>query len=175
MNKKHTQNIPKTLDKLCALFDAELERQMNVKQTCQAQGEAARKSDLAAMNSCTETLVTLMEDAMHAEKMRIEILHWVVEHYCLPLEDHTLSDLIAVVPQPWQNRMKDFQQNIKGILQETQEIVTLNETFITKAAGRLEDSILSAVDHVAGQPEGYAPDGMESKGQHRPALLNAVG
>ena len=175
MNKRHTQNIPKTLDKLCALFDAELDRQTTVRRMCQAQGDAARQSDMTNLQSSTEALVVLMEDALHAEKVRIEILHWVVDHYRLPLKEHTLTDLIAVVPQPWRDRMKQFQHDIKSILIETQDIITLNEGFMKQAAERLEESIHTAVDHAAGPPEGYNPNGMESKGQHSPALLNAVG
>jgi len=100
MNNVHTKNIPKTLDKLCALFDAELERQIVVQRMCQTQGDAARQSDMTSLQSCTEALVVLMEDALHAEKVRIEILHWIVDHYRLPVKEHTLTDLIAVVPQP---------------------------------------------------------------------------
>lgn len=175
MNSRPMQNIPKTLEKLCALFDAELERQITVQAMCKAQGNAARQSDMETLHESTESLVALMDDALHAEKMRLEILHWVVAHYRLPLEEHTLSDLIAVVPQPWRDRMKKFQHDIKGILIDTQKIITRNEGFMNQAAQRLEDSIHTVVDRATGEPDGYSPNGMESKGKHSPALLNAVG
>jgi hypothetical protein len=46
MNTRLKRNIPNTLDKLCALFDAELDRQMAVQRACKEQGDAARRSDM---------------------------------------------------------------------------------------------------------------------------------
>ncbi len=175
MNMQLKQNIPAILDKLCALFDAELERQISVQRMCLDQGEAARRSDMEKMQLHTESLTILMDEALQAEKVRIEILHFVVEHYRLAVEAHTLSDLIAVVPYPWNDRLRKFQTQIKSILTETQSIIESYEGFMHRAAEQLEESIYSAVEHVAGEPDGYSPDGMESKGMHQPALLNTVG
>lgn len=175
MNMQLKQNIPAILDKLCALFDAELERQLSVQRLCLAQGESARNSNLEEMQQHTEGLTILMDEALQAERVRIEVLHFVVEHFRLTSENHTLSDLIAVVPSPWNNRLRTFQVSIKSILTETQSIIEKYEGFMHRAAEQLEESIYSAVEHVAGVPDGYSPDGMESKGMRQPALLNTVG
>lgn len=171
----YSQSLPKILDKLCALFDEELDRQTAVNRMCAAQGKAARDTDLQGMDAHTQGLVVLMEDALSAEKTRIALLQWIVNHFSLPEKEHTLTDLIAVVPQPWRDRMKEFQLNIRDILAETQEIVTANERFMQGASQKLDDSIQQAVEHVTGKPEGYNPAGMEANEQQLPALLNTLG
>ena len=175
MNTRLKRNIPNTLDKLCALFDAELDRQMAVQRACKEQGDAARRSDMKVMQASTESLTVLMEGALYAERVRVEILRWIVDYYGLAVEDHTLTDLIAVVPYPWNERLSVFQTKIKAILCDTQLIIKANERFMNHAADQLDESIHSAVDQVSGQPDGYNPAGMESKGYRQPALFNAVG
>ena len=170
-----TQTLSKILDKLCALFDEELHRQRAVKRMCKAQGDAARASDFEAMELHTETLVVLMEDALVSEKSRIVLLHWIVEHYRLPESEHTLSDLIKIVPQPWRDRMRTFQTEIRTVLAATQTIVSGNESFMNRASQKLDDTIHLAVEHVVGKADGYSASGKESNEHRRPALLNTVG
>jgi hypothetical protein len=175
MTSGRTQTLVKVLDKLCALFDCELERQTAVQRMCAAQGTAAHASDLEALDVHTQALVVLMEDALMAEKTRVSLLHWIVDHYSLPEKEHTLTDLIVVVPQPWRGRMRAFQTEIREILAATQEIVTANERFMYRASEKLDDSIQFAVNQVSVKPDGYCAAGREADDHRQPALLNTVG
>lgn len=175
MNMGRTVTLTKILDKLCALFDEELERQRAVLTMCEAQGTAARASDFESLEAHTEGLVGLMESALESEKRRIQLLAWLVEHYHLAETEQTLSDLISVVPQPWRRRMETFQREIRAILTQTQQVVERNEQFMTQASVKLDDSIQQAVEHVSGKQDGYGSRGMEAKGDQRPALLNTTG
>lgn len=169
------QTLPRVLEKICTLFDEELDRQRAVRRICEAQGTAARASDMELLEEYTQSLVVLMEDALASEKSRISLLRWIVDHYQLPEEEQTLSDLIHVVPQPWRNRMRGFQSDIRGILTETQRIVTENESFMNRASEKLDASIHDAVNYVIGKPDGYNPEGMDTNDHRQPALLNTVG
>ena len=175
MNMGRGVTLTKILDKLCALFDEELERQRSVFAMCNAQGAAAREADFEELEARTQGLVVLMEGALESEKRRIHLLEWLVGHYQLAETQQTLSDLIAVVPQPWRARMERFQKEIRAILVKTQEVVERNEQFMTQASVKLDDSIQQAVKHVSGKQDGYGSRGREAKGHHRPALLNTVG
>lgn len=175
MNMGRSVTLAKILDKLCALFDEELERQHAVLAMCQAQGTAARASDFEELEARTQGLVGLMESALEAEKRRIQLLEWLVNHYHLSESQQTLSSLIVVVPQPWRARMERFQREIKALLAETQEVVSRNEQFMSQASTKLDDSIQQAVDHVSVKQDGYGSRGDEAKGHQQPALLNTVG
>lgn len=175
MTHGKTQTLTRILDKLCALFDEELERQNSVLEMCVAQGKAARSSDFEELEARTDGLVVLMEAALQAEKRRIEVFGWLVRHYGMPESAQTLSELIAIVPQPWRNRMTSFQRDVKKTLERTQDVVAWNETFMTKASEVLDDSIKEAVGHVSLKPDGYGATGMEAKMQQQPALLNTIG
>ena len=170
-----THTLPKVLDTLCALFDEELDRQRAVQRMCVVQGKASRDSDMEALDVHTQALVVLMEDALHSEKSRVALLQWVVEYFRLPKKEHTLSDLIVVVPQPWRERMRSFQLAIREVLAATQSIVSKNEQFMSSASEKLEDTIQLAVEHIAGKPDGYCASGAESNEHRQPALLNTVG
>lgn len=176
MNMGRAVTLTKILDKLCALFDEELERQKTVLVMCEAQGAAARQADFEELEARTQGLVVLMESALESEKRRIQLLEWLVNHYRLSETQQTLSDLIVVVPQPWRARMERFQREIRVTLVKTQEIVSRNEEFMTQASRKLDDSIQQAVEHVIGKPQdGYGARGREAKADRRPALLNTVG
>ena len=153
----------------------ELVRQTTVQRKCEAQAKAANDSDMEALDTHTQTLIVLMEDALLSEKSRDAFLQWIVEHYRLPDKEHTLSDLIAVVPQPWRGKMRAFQLAIREVLAKTQAIVSKNESFMSCASERLDNTIQLAVEHVAGKPDGYCASGTESNEHRQPALLNTVG
>lgn len=175
MSVARTQALTRVLDKLCALFDEELTRQKSVQSMCIAQGKAARDSDFESMETHTEGLVVLMESALQAEKRRLEVFEWLVMHYGMPKESHTLSDLIVIVPQPWRSRMLLFQSAMKKTLEQTQDIVRWNEAFMNKASEKLDDSIQDAVGQVSVKQDGYGARGFEAQSQQQPALLNTIG
>lgn len=140
--------IAKLLEQLSNLFDDELERQELVLAVCCAQGEAARAHDANALEARTRSLATLMDDALGAERRRVGLLRDIVEHFSLPVELQTLSDLIRVVPEPWHRRMKEFQERIRATLAQTRSIVRENAAYMRRSL----KSFNHTLDGLTGEP-----------------------
>ena len=161
---------------LCDLFDDELERQNLVLSTCRAQGEAARAHDLAYLEARTTSLTILMEEAFKAEEARLSLLRKVVEELGLDTERQTLSDLIAVAPEPWKTRMARFQTNIRSTLAQIRTAVQSNFRYMRSTLRRVDKTVDAFTGTSNEQTGSYDADGVESSRRGRPALLiDAIG
>lgn len=163
------------LERLCRLFDDELERQENVLALCRAQGEAVRAHDVEAMEGRTRALVVLVEDAKKAERERIEILRRVVEVTGLPEDRQTLSDLISAVPGPWNDRMAEFQSRIRRTLGDTRAVARENAALMRHSLRVVNRSVRTATGADA-VTETYDAEGRGPFLAGRaPAVLDAQG
>lgn len=134
MNRKHA-TIGEKLEALCDHFDDELERQQNVLVVCRAIGQGARSQDLEYLEAKTEALQLLLREAMEAEQVRLELVAEVVAHYQLPEGEQTLSGLIAHVPMPWEQRMREFQVLMRATLESTRRLVRDNNHVLRRSMG----------------------------------------
>ena len=128
-----------TLDTLCAVLDDELERQETVLAVLEAQQEAIRVQDIEELEARTEALGELIREAVQADVERQCVLRQVVEHFDLPEERQTMTDLIAVAPEPWRSRMQDFQVQVRDVVKKTQEFARANRRVLRHS--------LQVVDH----------------------------
>ncbi len=164
------------LERLCVYFDSELTRQRAVLEACKKQGEAIRSHDIPALESASRSLVSLMEDALDAEKERLHILHEVVSPLGLEADRQTLSDLISVSPEPWSARMRSFQVELREILGATRIEVRRHAGFLRRAGKVLERSMSAIVGVTSARGDAYDREGKEPAPGHRmPALVNTLG
>jgi len=156
--------MEKTLDRLCAHFEDELERQENVLALCNAQAEAARARDIECLEAKTAALSVLIQDAIDAERERLALVREIVDAYGLPVEQQTLSGLVATVPEPWKTRLADFQLRIRAVLEETRGVVRQNMPVLRRSLN-VANEALSALH---GQPDAGRYDG---QGENREGAL----
>ncbi len=164
------------LDALCQLFDEELERQENVLGICKDQGDAARQHDTQRLEVRTQALVTLVEDALEAERERVTLLRRVVDHFSLPVKKQTLSDLIEIAAEPWSKRLKEFQTRIQKTLTQTRSTVLENADHIRRSLRVVDDSLNTVLGPAVVLPGAYEGDGKEPGIlQREPALIDTRG
>ena len=120
------------LEALCDHFDDEWERQEGVLRLCVAQGEAARARDLGSLEHHTAALSVLIQEAIDAERKRLELVQEVVAAYDLPAEAQTLSHLVEIAPEPWRTRMEEFQHGVRATLEETRRVVRSNNAVLRR-------------------------------------------
>lgn len=176
-NSAFEAGLPGTLlDALCASFDGELERQENVLALCRAQGEAVCAHDIEAIEARTRALVVLVEDALGAEGERLPFLGEVVEYFALPVEKQTLTDLIAVSPEPWRRRMAEFQQRIQKTLEETRKVVRENAGLMRRSLRIVDSSLQLVMGTEAETAPAYEDTGGEpARTGRKPAMIDARG
>lgn len=171
-----TPGLENTLNELCAHFDAELARQRAVLEACRAQGEAMRDHDLESLDTASQRLLLLMEDALEAEKERLRLLHEVVGPFGLEEDRQTLTALIAASPEPWHSRMQAFQTEIREVLAAIRTEVHRHAGFLRRAGRILERSVSAIVGSAPAHGDAYDKEGKEPAQKHRaPALMNTLG
>ena len=162
------------LDRLCAYFDSEIERQENVLALTRAQGEAAKALDADVMEHRTRALALLLDEAASAERERIAILGDLTPRLSQAQQNWSLSALIAAVPEPWQHRLAEAQMNLRATVSATKESVNANAYAMRKSLR----SVNGALDQFFGPASGssYTPQGDAPEGEARQAaVLNATG
>ena len=170
-----SNDIENALTRLCTHFDEELQRQKLVSTICTEQGEAARAHDIKVMNEKTHVLIELMDAALDHEKERLQLLKMVVGYYQLSDENHTLSELIKIVPMPWKLHMQHFQSSIQKVLKETQITVRENEKYMRNASEKFDASIKKITDPVD-EPSYSSNGNLEEHSKYStPTMLNAIG
>ncbi len=110
------------LDRLCDALDDELLRQETLLAICRKKREAIRALDVGPLEAHTAALETVLRETFEAEDTRHRLLHEAVERMGLPPEKHTLSQLIAVLPEPWKSRLDYFQCQLRKTLETTQAV-----------------------------------------------------
>lgn len=155
---------------LCFVLDDELERQENVLSVCRAQGEAARSHDIEYLEAKTLALVTLMREAVQAEKMRDDVIRRIAQETGQPETLKSLSDLILLSPDPWKARLEYLQSRLKTVLAETRAIVASNSTVLRSGLTVLTQSI-RALEQCVERPVGYDASGFESASSQTPPRM----
>ena len=169
-------SIGSLLDALCDYFDDELERQQNVLVVCRALGQAARAQDTEYMEAKTEALQLLLRDAVEAEKKRLELVSEVVDWYQLPREQQTLSGLIAQVPMPWEQRMREFQVLMRATLESTRRLVRENNQVMRRSLSVLNQTLSAmALCQPASQGNYNEQGGGTARMKSTPTLIDQRG
>jgi len=168
--------IEQLLDMLCEHFDDELERQQNVLVVCRALGRGARTNDHEYMEAKTAALHVLLRQAMAAEQVRLALVRGVVDHFQLEESDQTLSGLIAAAPEPWRQRMQEFQVLMRATLESTRRLVRENSRVLRRSL-YVVNQTLAAMALCEPEPAGaYNGQGGESARAHAaPALVDQRG
>lgn len=141
-----------TLERLCALLQEELERQETVLAVVQAQHDALLTHDIEYVEAKTTALKLLIAEAAKAEAARIALFREVVAHYGLPLEQQTLTGLIAAAPEPWRSRLRDFQVRLRKTLSNIRLVVAGNGRILRRSLEVVRESLetLSGCAAVSG-------------------------
>lgn len=147
------------LQKLCELLEDELERQENVLAVCIAQGEAARARDIELLEARATALTRLIEDAVKAEPLRLQLVHEVVQSYGLQPEQQTLSGLIAAAPEPWSGRLALFQQRIREVLGQIRVKVRENNALVRRSLNRVNKTLNALMPPERGRAPLYTASG----------------
>lgn len=163
------------LEALCEVFQDDLERQEDMLALCKAQGQAALAHDVEMIEARTEALSILIADAADSEKRRIALAAALVEGLRLPPEKQTLSALIELAPQPWKQRMTDFQKRMRELLEQTRDIVRSNGQVLRRSAkvvGEALDALTQCAPAARGQYDARGESGAHGT---PPAFLDQRG
>ena len=168
--------IDRLLDRLCEHFDEELERQQNVLIVCRALGRGARAHDYEYLEAKSTALHVLLRQAMAAEQVRLALVREVVDFFELPESQQTLSGLIAVTPDPWRQRMQEFQVLMRATLESTRRLVRENNRVMRRSLQVLNQT-LSALALCGPENAGcYNGQGGEpARTLNAPALIDQRG
>jgi hypothetical protein len=168
--------IARVLEQLCEHFDDELERQQNVLVVCRALGQGARAHDHEYLEAKTAALHVLLRQAVAAEQVRLALVRRVVDHFELSESQQTLSGLIAAVPEPWCQRMQEFQVLMRATLESTRRLVRENNRVMRRALTVLNETMNALALCEPEHPGSYDGQG-EGRGRTRtaPALIDHRG
>jgi FlgN protein len=168
--------LEEQLDRLCNLFEDELERQQTVLAVCRAKGAAVSANDVTTLEDRTAALELLIQETVGAEAERHEVLREIVKDLRLPAEGLSLTDLIALVRDPWQHRMAEFQQRIRETIRETQEVVEAYSRTLRHSARVNQDCMNLLFRRQDLAPGHYDASGVEPHAGHAmPALVDQKG
>lgn len=172
----HELSIEDLLNHLCEHFDDELERQQNVLVVCRAMGQGARAQDHEYLEAKTAALHVLLRQAVSAEQVRLTLVQAVVDHYQIPAQRQTLSGLIASVPEPWQQRMQEFQVLMRATLESTRRLVRENNRVLRRSLYVVNQTLAAMALCEPGGTAAYDGSGGEVvRIQGIPALVDQRG
>lgn len=164
------------LDSLCSLLDEEIERQENVLAVVRGQGDAARGGDIETLEARTEALTLLIAEGIDAEGRRVAVLREIVAGYALPVDEQTLSHLIARTPDPWKRRLTGFQSRLRALVAETQEALRANERMVRRGLRIVNGAIEVLGEQLGSGRPAYGAQGTgQAPGAPRPALIDQRG
>jgi hypothetical protein len=174
MTVDEERNMDDVLARLCRVLDEELERQENVLAVCHAQYEAARAHKIEPLNAKTTALELLIRDAVRAQNARISLFRRLVDAYGIPPEKQTMSGLIAVTPEPWSARLREFQNRMRNVVDEIKVTVRANAALL-RASKRTVDQLLKPLS-VMGTQGVYDARGTDAvQGRSSSTLINQFG
>lgn len=169
-------DITAVLDKLCAHCDEEAERQETVLEVCRAQLFAARAHDIEQLEAKTAALLLLIQETAEAEKTRITLLREIVDHYRLPNERQTLTELISIAPEPWSSRLREFQTRLRAAVEETRRVARENRLVVRRSLNVLNRAMEAAFQTADAKRGAYDARGEQQRGNaERPAILDRRG
>lgn len=163
------------LEKLCGVFEDELERQENVLRLCLLQEEAVMQRNPARLTTHTEALNFLLNEVAAAEGERLRIAREAVEALGLKEGKQSLSGVIAHAPEPWRTRLAEIQAQLKTVMGEASVVVRRNNRLMRRMLLTSNETLRKlAGDHESscGYSTLGAPLAVRSGA---PALLNQAG
>ncbi len=168
--------MEETLEALCEVLDAELDRQQRVRDIVAAQHQAIRARDAEQLEAQTADLRAVIEETLNAEQRRVALLEPLVNYFGLAAEDQTLSGLIAASPEPWKSRMRRFQQQMQEVMEESRSQVRENNQLL-RFSLKWTNTFLGVVEQWFGSgPADYdARGGQPPWTQQRPAVIDQRG
>jgi hypothetical protein len=170
-----TPDLASHLETLCAIFDAEAERQEILLDATRAQVAAAHARDIELLVARTRAMTLLVEETAAAEANRMDAVRAAVALLGLPSEDVTLSVLIGVVPEPWKSRLAEFQQRIRATMMATRQVVQENQAFLRRTARAATKALESATAAVSARGGAYNHQGSDGPRESGPSLLDRQG
>jgi len=129
--------VPTIFESLFASIEEEIKRQEEVLAATRAQGVAARNRDMKALEKETAVLMSLAQEAAHADAARMRLVRQI-----LGVSAHTgatLSDVIALAPEPLASRLREMRTRLQTLLHAIRE-----ETRANTAVMRLSLKIVGA-------------------------------
>lgn len=152
------------LDKLCAVFENELERQENVLRLSQSQEQALVLRDTELLSARTQALNLLLNEAALAEPERIRVAREAVELLALPETAQTLSGVVAAVPDPWRSRLADLQKRLQLVMTETAVVVRRNNRMLQPLLQKSNDTLALLFGAVNTGASAYTMSGYHQSG-----------
>jgi hypothetical protein len=162
--------MDEVLEALCEVLDSELERQENVLGICRAQQDALYAQDLEYLEAKAAALNALVREAVTGEKDRHRLFRVLVDHHELPPERHTLTELIALSPEPWKSRLRYFQSRLRTTLAETRRFVRLNYALMRRSL-QVVAQCMETLTQCAAHADGYDAKGEAPSHLRREANL----
>lgn len=163
-------------EELCDALAGELERQETVLAVCRSQQEALLARDVARVRDTARSLEVLTREAREAEHNRNAVTARLAQVLALASTKPTLSELIALSPEPWRSRLGFYQKRLRAVLAETRALVRENEL----RARRSAQIVQRCLSLLAPQPS-YDSVPYDMRGAlvavstYEPALLDARG
>jgi len=163
-------------ERLCAVLTDECERQERLLVLCRDQGEAARQRDIGDLEDSTAALDGLIRETVEAETARDSVMHTVVDHFGLPPERQTLTELILLAPEPWSSRLRQAQRRLRAVLNELRLVVRTNVS-VFRGVLRIVGRSVEYLEQFRGLDASvYDAAGVESIHLERePALIDQKG
>jgi len=147
------------LEKLCSVFESELERQENVLRLTQSQEQALVLRDTELLAARTQALNLLLNEAAQAESERLRVAREAVEALALPDSQQSLSGVVAAVPDPWRSRLADLQRQLKMVMHDTALVVRRNNRMLQPLLQKTNDTIAQLFGSAQHAATGYTMSG----------------
>lgn len=150
------------LEALCFVLEDALERQHNLLEICRAQGNAARAHDVEYLEAKTLTLVTVMREAVQAEKTRGDLIVRIAETQGLSEPPQQLTALIAIAPPEWRDRLTYYQERLQQVMAETRSEIRVNAAVMRSALRVINRSVATLEQCADLNAQEYGADGLET-------------
>ena len=151
-----------------------LERQEKVLAACQAQGKASRTRDVEQLKAKTLELVDLMKEAVRADKRRADVVKQIALEQGLRKAPENLTQVTAIAPGPWRDRLDDLQTRLQATLSETRAVIAASAG-VMRAVLRVVGGSLQALEDCW-TANGYEANGLEPAREHAgPKILDRKG
>ena len=172
------------LEQLCRNLDEEVQRQEKILAMCRAQNEAVRLNNIEKLESQTQDIVSLLQEAAEAEKDRNRLVGRLATQCGCPLA--TLSDLVAVAAGPCGERLRHIQKHLRSVLAETRKVVHGNKVLfrgglrlVSQTVRTVQSAEVSAQNRLHGaaqESSSYTASGSASTRRlPRPAMIDQRG
>jgi hypothetical protein len=173
---QEASTIDQALERLCEIVEDEAERQENVLAVCRAQHAAVLSNDAQELEARTAALAALIRDAAEAEGERLQVVGEVVEHYQLPAERQTMTQLVRMAPVPWRNRLREAQRRLQIAMRTSRGLTRSTGRALRWSAQAVERCIGGLKDAQGVSSQSYSAGGeVQTPAYSRPAFVDQKG